>query len=429
MKQFLKESEDLSKQVSQKKFQNLEIKKQKEVFESELKMRPQFRRKFQQGYKTFGFTTSYEQNLPLGMKASLGVENDFDFDDSLNKNHRQFTFSLEAPLGKNRGDALRFYQEQKAKKRYQSIKNRYKDLLYQQCQKAIERYLVAYHSKKKKKIQISLLENAKKLAKYQKKSFQRKEIRKIEYLSAKTDALSRKEAVIQAQKNYSVNQSKLLSQISKKNINSLTNPMASLKKWTSGKKVTSISQKALKSHPQVRAKYWDLNASEANVSLVKEQSKSDIDLFIQTQHNQTPVNQITQQETTIETGIQFAFPIMKDQYQYNIDQALEQKRQKTLSRKNILEKLQLEAQTITQTLESLDQKIENIKNQTKFLKEKMKLGFKALKRGRIDFQSYQIHRDQFLQKKLNLINLNQSYWNRWIQYLSLREEMPKGCHL
>ncbi len=74
------------------------------------------------------------------------------------------------------------------------------------------------------------------------------------------------------------------------------------------------------------------------------------------------------------------------------------------------------------------QQIELTETQVKLLKEKMNLAFDQMKRARLDFENYLLHRNSYLNQRMNLIKMKKDFWlNRFAIHKELAHDNPLFC--
>ena len=78
----------------------------------------------------------------------------------------------------------------------------------------------------------------------------------------------------------------------------------------------------------------------------------------------------------------------------------------------------------------LEEQVKSSESQVKMLKEKMDIAFTQMKRAKLDFQNYLLHRNAFLNQKRNYLNLKKDLWlNKFSLQKEFAHSLPQLCEV
>lgn len=295
----------------------------------------------------------------------------------------------------------------------------YRQSVVNSCQEAFELYVNTFTQQEIAKVYADLLEDAKFANANALKLYNNRLITTIDKLSAESDLINTQLQAEQAQQ-------KLIN--NKRQITAFMDPSQNLDfllQIPNGFLEESTFDKNRKTLKQLIAEQ-KLASQEVDIERSRAARRTDVQLGVEMGQQVGRVGfngpLIRYEEEYLMTSLKFGFDVINKTEDADLRNAIRQKNLLTVQQQTV-------NQTQSHLLESLYQNFDLLKQQqkasqlrVKLLDEKMKIAFEQTKKARLEFENYLLHRNAYLNQKINDLNLQKDLW---LNFFAIQKEFAQ----
>lgn len=378
----------------------------------------------------FGVEGSINQSTPLGTNISLSAFKFLDDPDpTLGGLDMQYEWSLEQPLWRDSfGVSSRTFRKA-AEATIKGASYAEQQSLMENCLEAAKAYLDSFVRQEQKALREQIFSDSQKALSIARRGYNRKVLRKIDFLAARADFLKVKADLLTDRLLYDQAMSAFYTRISTPTASSnLVDPSSffaqvPVPKAYDAERVIRLLQSR-----------EETQASELNYKATKSNSRSAVNLGVSGRHVETlgataaAAGSFNQNQTdSIQVFLRFELPLINKTlrgdtqsrfYQWKISQLTQQRLEKDL--KIQFRQLHLEQDKVRSEI-AITNENEKIKRQQ--LREADRL----LKSGKIEFADYVRYRDSFYLEKQKLITLRSTLWQGAMQLAQYGSQLGSYC--
>lgn len=303
--------------------------------------------------------------------------------------------------------------------------------LLDSCLNAAEVYLAAYLGQEKKLLSEELLNDSQKALSIARRGYDRRILRKIDFLNARSDFLQVKATNLNAKMNYEQTLSTLLTRVAKFNVKTLPSLSEPNTFFAQMQVPTVFDKEKIES---LKRSLASIEADKHSYYAVKSQNRSKVNFGFNGGHSQrlsatgVSAGAFNQNDTDyVQVYLKLELPIVNRTqdgaidasfYQWQISQVQNQRLEKDL--RNQFKQLHVEIEKLESELK-ISQENQNIK------KQQLKEAERLLKVGKINFDDYTNYRDSFFSEKENELDIKSSLWQNKTKLSQFGDNLGPYC--
>lgn len=352
---------------------------------------------------------SYSQLFPTGTKLEVTGQKFIEVANPLFSSYdRSYSANITQDLFRNAFGETQRAQTHKAKTDYKIAELEFLNSVATSCEEAFQLYTEAYIQQEITDLLRSQLMDAQKALTISRRLYKNKLINKIDKLTSESDFINTKQDADQATLKLINTKRQILAFLeSKPSLDFLLNNPGQLLN-------SNITPRAQKTMNEILALHR-LKSQEIDIQRSQSDRRTDVqlNLTVGERYGRTRITNTSFaefKEDYLLASVNIGFDIIKKTEDADLRNAITQK--------NNLEKVKRVTET-TQKMrldnlyanhELLQQQVQSSEIQVKLLQEKMKIAFNQMRRAKLDFQNYLLHRNAFLNQKINSLNLQKELW-------------------
>lgn len=383
-----------------------------DYWQSRFEARPELgflERKFETGTnpdisnRTQNLTGTYTQTMPSGTSLQLNGQKFLEIQNPLFSSiDRSMSATITQDLVRNAFGKTQRARANKAKTDFDVAQMEYRQSSVNSCEEAFNLYTDTYIQQKIVDLLKTQLKDARKARSVARQNFNDRLINKIDKLSSESDFIRVELQTEQAALLLENNKRQILAFAphSESFQFQLNDPSKYLSSLSDNKKQQTLNELIADSR---------LTSQEFDVERSRSDRWTDVQLGLELgervgrRFSGTGFDKFNEDYLT--ATVTFGFDLINKTEDADLKNAIQQKNalevQKATTRKT--QKSIVDNLYASNTL--LKQQVKNSEIQVKLLKEKMDIAFIQMKRAKLDFENYLLHRNAFIQQKINFLNL------------------------
>jgi outer membrane protein TolC len=329
---------------------------------------------------------------------------------------RSYSATLSQDLANNVFGKSQQAESAQGEKDYEAAELEFRQALVDTCEQAFTLYTDAYIQQEITALLQVQLQDAQQALNISRKLFRDKLINKVDQLTSENDFIDTQLQAQQAQQqlvNLKRQIQAFLDQGYTPNF-SLIDPSSFLKQSIAADQSLTLSEALIKKR---------LESQEFAVERARSDRWTDVALQVEAGENIGRQfftnNPVDFQEQYLRANITFGFDLINNTEDDNLRNAVFQKNNIIKEQMTIEKTQKMRVQNLQEMNDLLASQVKSSEKQVSLLREKMKIAFGQMKRARLDFQNYLLHRNAYLNQQTNYLNLKKDLW---LNQFSLKKE-------
>jgi outer membrane protein TolC len=362
-------------------------------------------------------SASYTQSAPSGTSLTLsGVEFVEKSNPLVSSLDSVYSAKITQDLVRNSFGRTQRSQAKKAKTDYHVAMMDYRQSEVNSCQDAFTLYADTYIQQEKWAVLAEQMRDARKAQKLTKRLYRDRLIHKVDFLASESDFLQTKTQMDQAQQLLLNNKRQMMAYFSNNDISqiNLSDPSHFLGALPTPQNTLTFTEKMAQEK---------LKSQEFEVDRAKSDRWTDVQLGLEAGQRKgrlsfsntlTPFN-----EDYLYASLNVSFDIINNTENSALKSAIDVKNSLTIQNKIIGKTQRSLVNNLLENNDLLKQLVSTSERQVKILNQKANIAFQQMKRGKMDFQNYLIHRNAYRSQQINSLNLKKDLW---LNHFSLKRE-------
>jgi outer membrane protein TolC len=379
-------------------------------------------------FRTNNITGRLTQNFPTGTVFEVTGQKFIEAQNPLfNAIDRRYSASLTQDLLKNSFGKSQRAQADQGENDYAVAELQYRQAIVNSCEEAFQLYTETFIQQEVVALLEKQLKDAQKALKISRQLFRDRLINKVDQLTSESDFIDTRLQVEQAQQ-------QLINR--KRQIQAFFNhaPVGDfvLQDPSTFLKASLVSSQG----PTLTEVILQRRVASQDLAVEKARSDRWTDLQLGLEAGETfgrlafngPL--VNYNEQFLRANLSVGFDLVNNTENANLKNAIYQKNSLEKEKSTLARTQRTKIDGLTAMNDLLHQQLKSSQKQAALLKEKMQIAFNQMKRARLDFQNYLLHRNAYLSQKRNNLDLQKDLW---LNQLALQKEFahqaPELCEV
>ncbi len=351
----------------------------------------------------------FTQSMPTGTTFEISGQKFLELQNPIGQAlDRRYSARISQDLFRNAFGKSQSARANKGRNDYEVSKLQFRQAIANSCEQAFTLYTDAYIQQEVAELLRSQFEDAKKAVAISRKLFKNKLINKVDKLTSESDFIDTQLQVQQAEQKLLNVKRQIQAFLDDSNTGpfSLKDPSPYLQKLPPPSAPETLNEVIVDKR---------IVSQDYEMERTKSERWTDIQLGLEVgeTYGRTSFTgglPVRFQEEYLRAQVTFGFDLINNTENAELKNAIYQKN--SLVREQlVLEKTQkMRVQSLLEMNELLKSQVESSQRQVRLLEQKMKIAFGQMKRARLDFQNYLLHRNAYLNQQQSYLNLKKDLW-------------------
>ncbi len=370
----------------------------------------------------------FTQNMPTGTTLEISGQKFLETQNPLfNATDRRYSAKVTQDLIKNSFGKSQRAQSKQGQTNYEVAQLEYRQAIVNSCEQAFSLYSDAYIQQEIAKLLRAQMKDAEKALKISRNLFRDRLIDKVDKLSSESDFIDTRLQVELAEQ-------KLIN--TKRQIQAFVDQQASIDFILQDPSIflrrtaNSLPDKTLTEE----ILYRQLESQDLAVEKARSDRWTDLQLGVEAGENfgrlafNGPL--VDYNEQFLRASLTVGFDLVNNTENADLKNAVYQKNSLEKEKYTLKKTQKTKIDSLTAMNSLLEQQVKSSERQVDLLEEKMKIAFNQMKRAKLDFQNYLLHRNAYLNQQRSFLNLKKDLWlNRFSLQKEFAHQSPKLCEV
>lgn len=363
------------------------------------------------------------QQMPSGTELQVSAQKYIEVQNPLFSSlDRQYSAKVNQDLFKNAFGASQKAQKEKAEIDLKNNLLRARQSLVNTCDQAFQLYTDTYRQQEELNLLTAQLKDARKALGISRDLFKSKLITSIDKLSSESDFINRELDYKRAQQQFEYNRMQMAA-FTKQNDFQLVSPDQYLQRFQASLSEPTLNEVIVKN---------EIQSQDLQVDKLASDRRTDVKLGLEVGERVGRLALggplIGYNEQFLRANLNIGFDLINNTEDSALRSAIANRNNWEVSQKSLQTNQKVRVSNLQQLVELLEEQITNHKKQSTLLEKKMNLAFQRMKRAKIDFETYLLHRNSYLSQKQKLFQIQVDYWrNKFNLIKEYAHNQPQFC--